>query len=299
MTPITYFNRYTGEIEEEQVYGGKALSWVYGSQFGGLALQALVKRRLFSKIYGAKMNRPASAKSIGGFVRDYGLDAKEFVKEISEFENFNDFFARELKPQARPIHEKDESSGIVFPADGRHILISDLSEESWIYAKGQQLLLPDLLGSEELAEEYRGGTAVISRLCPTDYHRFHFPCQGVPKETRQIQGALYSVSPLSLGQKLSRIWENKRQVTVLDTDTVGELLLLEVGATCVGSIVQSCSEGEAVSKGQEKGYFLFGGSMCISIFKEGRLKFAADLQEQSEQGRELYAKMGDYLAEVL
>ena len=104
------------------------------------------------------------------------------------------------------------------------------------------------------------------------------------------------MSPIALRRRASIHWENKREITVLRTPALGDVLLLEVGATCVGSIVQTYTPGAAVEKGAEKGYFRFGGSCFITIFEPGKIQFSDDLLEHSSAGREVYARMGDVAA---
>ncbi|MDA8634691.1 phosphatidylserine decarboxylase, partial [Verrucomicrobiales bacterium] len=144
-----------------------------------------------------------------------------------------------------------------------------------------------------LAKKFARGTALISRLCPTDYHRYHFPLDGVPGEPRLINGLLYSVNPVALERRLAYLWENKRQVTEISDSPVGGYLFLEIGATNVGSIVNTSTPKQPVSRGTEKGTFRFGGSMVITIFPEGKFQPDEDLAEQSAVGVELYARMGD------
>jgi phosphatidylserine decarboxylase len=103
---------------------------------------------------------------------------------------------------------------------------------------------------------------LISRLVPGGLSPLPFSLLGVPGGAKQINGPLYSVSPIALRKRPSILWENKREITVLRTPTLGDVLLLEVGATCVGSIVQTFTPGAAITKGDEKGYFRFGGSCC-------------------------------------
>ncbi|MGE9292037.1 MAG: phosphatidylserine decarboxylase, partial [Puniceicoccales bacterium] len=91
------------------------------------------------------------------------------------------------------------------------------------------------------------------------------------------------------------LWENKRALTGLKTERFGQILCLEVGATCVGTIVQTHVPGQYTPKGGEKGYFGFGGSMCITLFEPGRVELSADLLEHTAAGRELYAHMGDVM----
>ena len=136
---------------------------------------------------------------------------------------------------------------------------------------------------------------LISRLCPSDYHRFHFPVSGIPGEARLIKGSLYSVSPVALRRNLKYLVQNKRYVTLMEAPEFGTVAIIEVGATNVGSVVQSYIPGRAVVKGEEKGMFAFGGSCVITLFAEGRIMFDADLVAQSLNHIETYARMGDQL----
>lgn len=292
MQPIRYFNRHTGQSESEQVYGESFLRWVYGNPLGKLSLHALVKRHAFSKWYGARMSKPESVNRIEPFITLYGLDPFEFAEEPSSFKSFNEFFYRKLKPSARPI----APSPLVFPADGRHLGFPDISEIRSFFVKGQTFDLPSLLGDQALAERYAKGSLVLSRLCPVDYHRFHFPAAGIPSETKTLDGSLFSVSPIALAKNLSYLWTNKRTLCQLETEHLGTILILEIGATCVGSIHQTYTPGLPVVKAQEKGYFAFGGSSTITIFEPGKVTLAADLLENSTKQMELYARIGSTLA---
>ena len=289
--PITFYNRYTSRLEQEAIYGEGPLRFAYENPAGRALLELIVKRAVFSHWYGWRMDRKASRARIAPFLAKYGLDAAEFADAVESFGSFNEFFYRKLKPAARPI----AAEGVVFPADGRHLGFQNVAEVPGVFVKGQQFDIPALLGDAALAARYREGTLVLSRLCPVDYHRFHFPCAGVPGAPRLINGPLYSVSPIALRRRLAYLWENKRVVTELVTPQFGTVLCLEIGATNVGSIVQSFTPGAAVEKGAEKGCFKFGGSSTITLFEPGRVKLAADLVAHSAEQRELYARMGDVM----
>ena len=294
--PITFFNRLTQRIETEAVYGEGFLRFTYESPLGSLPLHALVKRTAFSQWYGRRMDAPASRSKIAPFLQAYGVDTGEFADAPDSFATFNEFFYRKLKPQARPIcAAKNE---IAFPADGRHLVLPDIAACADFFIKGIRFDLAALLGDAAAAKRYEHGGMLISRLCPVDYHRFHFPCSGTPGPAKPVNGPLYSVSPIALRKRPSILWENKREITVLSTASVGDVILLEVGATCVGSIVQTYTPDLAITKGDEKGYFRFGGSCFITIFEPGKIRFAGDLVEHSRAGREVYARMGDVAAEA-
>ena len=133
---------------------------------------------------------------------------------------------------------------------------------------------------------------VIARLCPIDYHRFHFPFSCTPSKSTLLNGALFSVNPLALKKNIRIFSENKRSLTSLKTDKFGDVLFIEVGATCVGGIFQTYTPNQAVVKGQEKGYFSFGGSSLILLFEPGRIHFDADLIEASKKKIEIRGLLG-------
>ena len=162
-----------------------------------------------------------------------------------------------------------------------------------------ELLGEDALPADQrpLTQRFAGGAMLISRLCPVDYHRFHFPVGGTPDEPRPINGWLYSVNPIALRRRVRYLVENKRAITLLQAATFGTVGLIEVGATNVGSIKQSFVPGRAVAKGAEKGFFAFGGSCVITLFERGRIRFDADIVAQGAQQIETYARMGDRLGE--
>ena len=292
--PICYFNRHSGAIETEEVYGEGFLRWTYGHPLGAISLNAFVKRRFFSAWYGRRMSTAKSAARVAPFIERYGLDPSEFADAPGSFRSFNEFFYRKLKPAARPV-DPDEAS-VVFPADGRHLGFQRASEIAGVFVKGQKFDLAELLGDANLAARYADGTLVLSRLCPVDYHRFHFPAAGIPGETRLIEGPFFSVSPIALRKRLSYLWTNKRTITPLQTEKLGTVLLLEIGATCVGTIRQTFSPGTPVAKGAEKGYFAFGGSSTITIFEPGAVILEHDLADHSSRQTELYAKVGTPMA---
>jgi phosphatidylserine decarboxylase len=291
--PIRYFHRYKQVVATEQVYGEDWLRWTYETSLGRFALWALVKRSLLSRYYGWKMSWGASAIRVLPFIVDYNLDVDEFAKNPLAFKSFNDFFYRALKESARPIAPGDRVA--VLPADGRHLAFQTVDAAAGFYAKGQRFDLKAFLGDEQLAAEFGGGSLLISRLCPVDYHRFHFPVAGTPGEPRLINGFLYSVSPIALRRNLAYLWENKRMVTLVESPVFGRVAVVEIGATMVGSILESFIPGRAVAKGEEKGWFKFGGSCVVTIFQRGRIKLDADLVTPSADGLEVYAKMGDRL----
>ncbi len=296
MRAIRFFNRYSGAIETEAVYGEAWLRWTYGTIMGKILLWAIVKRSIFSQWYGWRMRLPGSRGRISEFCKKYRVCLNESVVSIDDFKTFNEFFIRRLRAESRPV-EKSASS-IVFPADGRHLGYSNLSEIDGIYVKDQRFTLESLLLDPALVEKYREGSAVISRLCPVDCHRFHYPVAGKTSAPVRIDGYLYSVNPYVLRKGIWRLFSNRRTLTRIESDKGGCVIMVEVGATCVGSIRQLRSGEDLVERGEEKGYFEFGGSAIITLFESGRVMLADDLLRNTCEGRELYAHYGDRMGSV-
>lgn len=288
--PIKFFSRESGEIEIEQVYKEGFLRWAYGNPLGRLTVQLAVKRAWFSRWYGWQMDRASSRAKIEPFIADYGLDAEAFADPVESYRTFNEFFYRKLKSGARPIYAEAEAA--VFPADGRHLAIPDIDTAQTFYIKGQRFDLPSFLKDAEMATEFEGGAMLISRLCPVDYHRYHFPVAGDAGEPVLIDGDLRSVSPLALRRHLEIFWKNKRTRTVIESPVFGKVAVMEIGATCVGSMEATYRSG-TIAKGEEKGYFRFGGSCVATIFQRGRICFDDDLLAHACEQREVYAKMGE------
>lgn len=293
---IRYFNRYTGQVETERVYGDRFLRWTYGTSLGQVALHTLVKRAAFSRWYGWRMSSAKSRGKIPHFIKSYNVDESEFADKSATYQTFNDFFYRKLKPGARPIHPDKDSA--IFPADGRHLGFHNISKIEGIFVKGAVFDLSTFVQNTELAQRYREGAMLLSRLCPVDYHRYHFPVNGVPGAPVHIHGPLFSVNPIALRKNIEIFSENRRAWCEIDSAEFGKVIMFEVGATCVGSFEYTYKPGVPVKKGDEKGFFKFGGSSTVTLFEPGRIQLADDLLQQTASGLELYARMGDYLGKA-
>jgi phosphatidylserine decarboxylase len=291
--PLRYYDRYDRTLKTEKIFGERWLRFAYGNPLGRLSVWLFAKRRLFSWFYGRRMNDRKSEMLIFKFIADYDINAFEFAKSAFEFKTFNEFFHRALKPESRPIAPGLEVA--VLPADGRHLAFPDIDLADGFYVKGSKFSLSDLLGDDELAREFSGGAMLISRLCPSDYHRFHFPVSGTPSEAVLIRGSLFSVNPIALRRNIQYLVRNKRFLTFIDSAEFGKVAMVEVGATNVGSIVEGFLAGRPVEKGAEKGMFAFGGSCVITLFAKGRIQLDPDLVEQTSRHVETYARMGDRL----
>lgn len=295
MEAITYIDRQSGQKLQEQVYGASALRLLYGrtlsSRVFGTPLAFLLARiPFFSAFYGWFQNQSFSQKKVIPFINKFNVDTSEFAQKPETYKSFNDFFTRQLSFTARPI--APQSSTAIIPADGRYLFYQNIHEADGFVVKGQKFHLADLLQNKKLAKEYTHGAMMMARLCPTDYHRFHFPVDCIPGKTEFINGWLYSVNPVAIKRNIEIFTQNKRTLCVLDSIQFGKVLFMEIGATCVGAIHETYTPGKPYAKGDEKGYFSFGASSLIVIFPPNTIRFDKDLLDASKDHIEIKCLMG-------
>jgi phosphatidylserine decarboxylase precursor len=237
---------------------------------------------------GRKYDDPASAKDIEPFIAFHQLDMSEVLLQTSEFKNFNEFFYRALKPDARPCSAPEDPRVIVSPADCRSVVFNNLETAQSIWVKGREFTVERLLGDAypEDAKRYHGGSLGIFRLAPQDYHRFHIPVDGVLDEPKTIEGEYYTVNPMAIRSALDVYGENVRVICPIDSVSHGRVMVICIGAMMVGSTVITRKKGEKVQRAEELGYFKFGGSTLLVLCEPGQMKYDADLVDNSQQALE-------------
>lgn len=290
---IYYIDRITYDKIKEKVPEEKLMRWTHETKFGKNIIEMILKKKVISNIYGKFQDTKLSSNKIYDFIKEFNIDTEEFLDE--KFNTFNEFFARKLKKDARPIDFN--SNSLISPSDGKILAYENIDINKLIQIKGVEYSLVDLLKDIELAKQYEKGTYIVIRLTPSDYHRFHFVDSGIPLVHKKIDGDLYSVNPISL-KKIANVYtENKRELTIFDSENFDDILFIEVGATFVGSIKQSFELNQSNNKGDEKGYFEFGGSTVIMVFKEGTVKIDEDIIENTLSGYETKIKFGEKIGE--
>lgn len=288
---IKIYNRSTKKYEIEKVAGETYLKWCYSSPVGMKFLELFIKKKAFSKLYGKFCDSSLSKRKIGPFINDLDINMSLCEKKLEDFSSFNDFFIRKLKPEARPI--TNDKNILVSPGDGRLTVFSNIDLDRLVQIKGLTYSLKELIDDNSVAEDYNGGVCLILRLCPTDYHRFHFVDDGICSKTKKIDGSYYSVNPIAL-EKIPKLFcQNKREWSILKSKNFDDILCMEVGATCVGTIIQTYTPNTEVLKGEEKGYFKFGGSTTVLFLKKDTVEIDKDLLEHSSLGIETQVLMGE------
>ena len=255
-----------------------------------------------SEKMGREYDSPESKQHIVPFIQSFELEPTlyEMVEpDPASYPTFNAFFGREIKESARPIAEPENDLITSSPADCRLTAFPtvDLATKYWI--KGYGFTLETLLGSAELAAQFDGGSIVIARLAPQDYHRWHAPVSGTVRGIKDIPGAYYTVNPQAINEPgtLDVFCENKRSVMTLEHSATGSpIAIVAVGAMLVGSIKYVGGVdtlGTQVRRGQCLGAFYYGGSTVIVLYPAGHVVLDEDLVKNStEHNMETYVKVG-------
>ncbi|ETO17223.1 phosphatidylserine decarboxylase (predicted), partial [Reticulomyxa filosa] len=295
-------DRRTGLIIQENIpgYVWQALQLMYNSSTGRVfAKQIAPMLTKMSKDKGQEYDTTESAQEIQPFVDLHNLDMSVMVySKVEDYKTFNDFFARPIRSDARPLHSPDNDRVLVSPADCRMVVFPNVVESSiWVKVlynvllrvcfvhvfvhvyiihgsanerlkkkkknnKGSDWTIENLLGKryEAVGKNLEGGGFVIARLAPQDYHRFHWPVSGKVTKITPVDGALYTVNPIAINQPINVFTENKRCIIEIDTgeERFGSVVLIAVAATMVGSYLLFQKDGVTL----EEGHDVVRGDVC-------------------------------------
>lgn len=256
----------------------------------GKVVRSIIKNKWFSSLAGVYADSRISKREIKPFVRKHAINMSEAQKPVGDYTSFNDFFARKLTPAARPINT--DALSIISPADGHLLVIENLQHTTKFPVKDLSFNLEKFLGDKQRAESYLGGTLVIFRLAPWDYHRFHFPLSGIAQAPQVIHGKYESVNPIAYAAGIQPLTENERHIILFKTEHCSTIAIVPVGALCVGRLVETYKPGTMLNKGTEAGYFEFGGSTVVLVFPKNSVHIDENILNNSRASQETSIKMG-------
>lgn len=264
------------------------LRFLYQTTLGRVLLRLLTARWV-SKCSGALLDSFLSRPLIGRFFKKNGIDPGDYLPE--HYRSFNECFCRRIRPELRPIDQ--DPTHLIAPCDGL-LSVYRIHEDTVLPVKQSQYRIPALLGDDTLAAHYQNGYCFVFRLCVHHYHRYIYPDSGHTENDRFLPGRLHTVRPIALEQTPVFI-ENCRSCTTLHSEHFGVLTQIEVGAMLVGRICNLHGAGSVV-RGEEKGFFQYGGSTVILLVEESAIEPPTALLSATEQGAETPVTLGSTVA---
>ncbi len=293
---ITYYDRTSRMFLTERVYASGFLFWSYNSRLGRLATDVFFRKKFISLLYGWLYKRQLSRRKIKPFVQKMNVNLDESVCGLEDFKSFNDFFTREIDLSRRSINKNPHVC--IAPVDGKILAYPFVEPDITFRIKQSIFNLLKFLCEDALVEKFAGGSMIISRLCLTDYHHFHFPDSGIPSKAIFIGGKYYAGGPYGFRRLTPFYTENYRMLTLFNSDHFGQIAFVEIGAFTVGSIQQRYQPGIYVAKGTRKGFFELGGSTIVLLFQKGAIELDKDLLINTRNEIETNVRMGDSIGKI-
>lgn len=271
----------------------RVLRLLYGNRAGRMVLGWLIRPEV-SKLVGRFMDTGLSRIMINPFIKKNDIDIS--VCQKNEFDSYNDFFKRKLVPGVRTIDMTDE--GFVSPCDSR-LTVYDIedTEQQTFNIKDSEYTVASLLRDKKLARHYRGGKLWLFRLCVDDYHRYIYNVSGKQSDVRRIEGLYHTVNPIA-SEYYDIYKENTREYCLIRTQDAGTIIDMEVGALLVGRIVNRYVDSTDVRRGEEKGYFEFGGSTIILLIQKDKVAPLDRIVENSRKDIETRVRQGELVGYV-
>lgn len=280
------WNRKNDEYFEEIEYGKSKLNFLYNTFLGRILLRLVFASRWFSKIQAMYQKSRFSKFKIRQFIKKYNVDMSLY-DEIDSFNSFADFFKRK-----RNIENKSLDKDLVSIADSK-ITIVKLDSNCILKIKNSVYDLKSLLQDKKLAEEYKNGICIIYRLAMDNYHRYMYLDSGTSIRYQKIKGKLHTIRPIS--SKYNVYCTNSREYELLNTDNFGQVVQVEIGAMLVGKICNY--RKDKFNKLDEKGFFNFGGSTIVQLFKKDSIVIDEDILEKNNKDIEVEVEIGMKIGE--
>lgn len=300
----------SAELIEEPV------EWPVKLAYGMYGLRTLGK--LCTHFFGKHLTKQQAAikhstdpvltkKQIEHYLRFYGpfISMDLFITPEQGFRSFNDWFTRALKNPEKDRPLEKNRKAIASPADSKLLIIPDLSADTEVTIKEVHFNLETFLQDKELAAQYTEGTMMIFRLAPYDYHRYHYPITCTVSPEIYIDGKYHSVNPRAFTAGAQPLTKNKRSYEILtpareiQRSANNPIIMVQVGATAVASIVNHFGNYPTTTvfkKGSEAGYFQFGGSTIVLLFKKGTIIPNQEIVNRSCAGYETAVKVRSTIA---
>ena len=266
------------------IESSKTLNFFYDTLLGRIILKPFISKT-FSNLMGKYMNSKYSLKRVDKFIDKNDINIYEYSKQ--KYTSYNDFFIRKVVESKRPINA--HKNAFISPCDSK-LIVYKINDDLTLKIKDSYYSV-DTLVDKDIMSEYRGGYALVFRLSTDNYHRYCYIDSGTKGKNIHIDGVFHTVQPIAL-KHYNFYKTNTREYTVLDTNNFDKVIEVEVGAMGVGRIVNN-HEVYKFKKGEEKGYFEFGGSTIVLLVKKDIITIDEDIYENSLENIETNVKYGE------
>ncbi|KAL4865159.1 hypothetical protein BDV12DRAFT_188409 [Aspergillus spectabilis] len=235
----------------------------------------------YSNEIGRHMDTPASAAALATFKTSLTYKIDDYIEPRGGWKTFNEFFCRQIKPGRRPIVAIGDNSVLTSPADFEYRELQLIAADSTVTTKGLTWPISQTLIDSPYKDRFANGLWLHGFLNVDDYHRVHTPVSGRVLEARIIKGQNYmhvEAAPnkarkgkreLTIPNETGYQFCQSRGLVIIDTGA-GLVAVLPVGMALVSSVIMTAEVGAQLHKGEELGYFQFGGSDVVLIL-ESRL----------------------------
>lgn len=268
----------------------KGLSFLYNTAAGRMILKPIAKGRFLSSLIGKFMDTKLSKIMIKPFIKSHNINMNEF--EDKNYSSFNDFFIRNVKKELRPVSKAKKD--FIAVCDSK-LTCYKIDNDLTFKIKNSTYSVSSIINDEEKSNLFENGYALVFRLSPEDYHHYIFCDDGIIVNNYKISGKFHSVNPI-VYEKFKVFKENQRECTLVKTKNFGTVMYVEVGALLVGKIKNLKNAGKH-KKGEEKGFFMYGGSTVVLLVQENKIKIDEEILENSISGFETCVKCGEKIGE--
>ncbi|MBQ6285945.1 MAG: phosphatidylserine decarboxylase [Bacilli bacterium] len=266
------------------IESNKALNFFYGNFIGRLFIKIAISKPI-TNLIGKYMNSKSSIKKIDKFIKENNINMYDY--ENKEYTSYNDFFTRKIKEVKRPINAR--KGILISPCDSK-LLAYKITKDLTLKIKESYYSI-DTLVDKKIMKEYTDGYALVFRLSTDNYHRYCYIDSGTKSDNYYIKGTFHTVQPISL-KHYNFFKTNSREYTILNTNNFGKVIDIDIGALGVGRIKNHHKE-YSFFKGEEKGYFEFGGSTIVLLFKKDTIILDDDIVNNSKENIETIVKYGE------
>ena len=281
---MKYIVRNRNSLENIIIESSKTLNFLYDNIFGRIILKLFITKPV-TNLIGIYMNSKLSIHKINKFIKSNNIDMSIYEKK--KYISYNDFFTRKIILKERPIDNNKKS--LISPCDAK-LLVYKINKDLTLKIKDSYYDINTLV-NDNIMNEYKDGYALIFRLSTDNYHRYCYIDNGIKSENYYIKGKFHTVQPISL-KHYNFFKTNCREYTILNTENFDKVIDIDVGALGVGKI-KNHHQNYNFKKGEEKGYFEFGGSTIVLLLKKDIVNIDDDILKNSKENIETIVKYGE------